>query len=331
MVCLFRICVKLCPGAKAEARPGRHDRKYRSEMRRTMKFIKDILKGVVIGVANAIPGVSGGTMMVSMGVYDDIIFCVTHIFKQLKKSVMILLPYVIGMAVGIVGLAYAIEWLMAPEHIPMQTSLVFIGLILGGIPAIWQHLKGKKMGISHGLVFLVFFLAIIAMEAFGGSGKDVVLSANPVMLIKLFGVGVIASATMVIPGVSGSMMLMIMGYYNPVLHAIKDIVSALKDGQWGVFLENCIPMIPFGLGVLLGIFAIAKVIEFLLEKAEGITYCAIMGLVIASPVVILMRAYKDGYAGDFTPGKILTCLIALAVGTAIALLLGKPDPQESEQ
>lgn len=187
------------------------------------------------------------------------------------------------------------------------------------------------MGISHGLVFLVFFLAIIAMEAFGGSGKDVVLSANPVMLIKLFGVGVIASATMVIPGVSGSMMLMIMGYYNPVLHAIKAVVSALKDGQWGVFLENCIPMIPFGLGVLLGIFAIAKVIEFLLEKAEGITYCAIMGLVIASPVVILMRAYKDGYAGDFTPGKILTCLIALAVGTAIALLLGKPDPQESEQ
>ena len=68
-----------------------------------MKYIKDILKGMLIGVANAIPGVSGGTMMVSMGIYDDIIYCVTHLFSQLKKSLKILSPYIIGMAVGIVA------------------------------------------------------------------------------------------------------------------------------------------------------------------------------------------------------------------------------------
>ena len=73
-----------------------------------MKYIKDILKGMLIGVANAIPGVSGGTMMVSMGIYDDIIYCVTHLFSQLKKSLKILSPYIIGMAVGIVGFAYII-------------------------------------------------------------------------------------------------------------------------------------------------------------------------------------------------------------------------------
>ena len=97
-----------------------------------MKFVKDILKGVVIGVANAIPGVSGGTMMVSMGVYDDIIYCITHLFKQLKKSIMILLPYFIGMAIGIIGLAFSIKSLYA--NFPFQTSMVFIGLILGGVP-----------------------------------------------------------------------------------------------------------------------------------------------------------------------------------------------------
>lgn len=79
-----------------------------------MKYIKDILKGMLIGVANAIPGVSGGTMMVSMGIYDDIIYCVTHLFSQLKKSLKILSPYIIGMAVGIVGFAYIIGFLL--EH-----------------------------------------------------------------------------------------------------------------------------------------------------------------------------------------------------------------------
>ena len=88
-----------------------------------MKYLIDILKGVVIGVANAIPGVSGGTMMVSMGIYDDIIYCITHLFKQFKKSVLMLLPYFIGMAVGIVGLAFAIQYLIRTSRFRQEWSL----------------------------------------------------------------------------------------------------------------------------------------------------------------------------------------------------------------
>ena len=131
-----------------------------------MKYIKDILKGMLIGVANAIPGVSGGTMMVSMGIYDDIIYCVTHLFSQLKKSLKILSPYIIGMAVGIVGFAYIIGFLL--EHYGFQTKMAFIGLILGGLPLLLGKVKGKKKGISHVIVFLVFFLSIILMQYFGG-------------------------------------------------------------------------------------------------------------------------------------------------------------------
>ncbi len=111
-----------------------------------MKYIKDILKGMLIGVANAIPGVSGGTMMVSMGIYDDIIYCVTHLFSQLKKSLKILSPYIIGMAVGIVGFAYIIGFLL--EHYGFQTKMAFIGLILGGLPLLLGKVKGKKKGID---------------------------------------------------------------------------------------------------------------------------------------------------------------------------------------
>lgn len=282
-----------------------------------MNFFKDVLKGVVIGIANAIPGVSGGTMMVSMGIYDKIIYSVTHLFSQLKKSIMTLLPYFVGMAVGIVGLAFCIKALYA--NVPFQTSMLFIGLILGGIPILTGHLKGKKIGVPHVVVFLIFFAGIILMQYLGGAGEDVVLTTDLVSLIKLFFVGVVASATMVIPGVSGSMMLMIMGYYNPVITSITDFIAALKTGDVQQLLHICIILIPFGLGVVIGIFAIAKLIEILLEKFEALTYCAIMGLVISSPVVILMGTAMAG----ITVLTVLTGVVTLAVGVGIALCLGK--------
>lgn len=281
-----------------------------------MKYLIDILKGVVIGVANAIPGVSGGTMMVSMGIYDDIIYCITHLFKQFKKSVLMLLPYFIGMAVGIVGLAFAIQYL--DKNFPFQTRMVFIGLILGGVPMLFQRVKKQKIGIANGVIFLIFFASIIAMQYFGGNGTDVALTIGVLSLIKLFVVGVIASATMVIPGVSGSMMLMIMGYYNPIMKAITDFVKAATSGDWGNVLHIGVILVPFGIGVVLGIFAIAKIIEWLLKKAEGLTYSAILGLVISSPVVILMGTALSGI-GAVT---IVTGIIALVLGGIFALKLG---------
>ncbi|MDE6568783.1 MAG: DUF368 domain-containing protein [Lachnospiraceae bacterium] len=251
-----------------------------------MKIVKDILKGILIGVANAIPGVSGGTMMVSMGIYDDIIYCITHLFKQLKKSIMTLLPYLIGMAIGIVGLAFAIGYLL--EHFEFQTKMAFIGLILGGVPLLFGKIKEKKKGFPHACIFLLFFVAIIAMEYFGGESSDVTLKVGVIPAILIFLVGVIASATMVIPGVSGSMMLMILGYYNPIMAAVKDFVVALTSMDISKMITLCGSLVPFGLGVVIGIFAIAKLIEVLLQRYEVFTYCGILGLVMSSPVVILM-------------------------------------------
>lgn len=282
-----------------------------------MKFFKDVLKGVVVGVANAIPGVSGGTMMVSMGVYDDIIYCITHLFKQLKKSVIILLPYFIGMIVGIVGLAFSIKSLYA--NFPFQTSMIFIGLILGGIPMLYEHVKKSTIKAGHVLLFLLFFVSIILMQYFGGNGQDVTLTVDVISMIKIFFIGILASATMVIPGVSGSMMLMILGYYNPIINAITDFVTALTNGDWNEILQICGSLVPFGIGVVIGIFAIAKIIEILLEHFESYTYCAILGLVISSPVVILMGTNMAG----ISVVSIITGIIALAAGVVAARQLGK--------
>ena len=96
-----------------------------------MKFFIDILKGMVIGLANIIPGVSGGTMMVSMGIYDTLIYCITHLFKQFKKSLMTLLPFVVGMIAALAILSNVITWALMDEFASLPTNTLFIGLILG--------------------------------------------------------------------------------------------------------------------------------------------------------------------------------------------------------
>lgn len=285
-----------------------------------MHFMIRVLKGVLIGVANIIPGVSGGTMMVSMGIYDDIIHSITNLFKKFKESVKTLLPYAIGMAVGIGGLAFLLDYFL--QKYPFQTNIMFIGLILGGIPIIWK--RSAKGGLNAGklLVFLIFFASIILLQIFG-SGKDgteVVLSTEPGQLALLFFVGLIAAATMVIPGVSGSMILMLLGYYKPIISMIKRLMEEVLHFNLAGIGECVLIVIPFGVGVVVGIFLVAKLIEVLIKKAEAVTYSGIMGLVVASPVVILMIC---GIPKSMDGLLLVTSGAAFAGGFLLAYLLGK--------
>lgn len=282
-----------------------------------MKFIKDILRGVLIGIANAIPGVSGGTMMVSMGIYDKIISSVTNIFHQFKKSVITLIPYGIGMGLGIVGLSFVIDYLFA--NYPIPTALLFIGLILGGLPLMLGKVKGKSMNIWNGIVFLVFFAFIFLLQWLNAEATDVTLVLSVSMAIRLFFVGIIAAATMVIPGVSGSMILMLFGFYTPVLEAVTLTVTALVNGDFGDFIHQCLILVPFGVGVLLGIYYVAKLIEILLKKQETMTYCAILGLIVASPFVILMQTSLTA----LNVSTILISVFTFGIGFAVAYFLGR--------
>lgn len=281
-------------------------------------MVKDILKGVVMGIANIIPGVSGGTMAVSMGIYDRIIHAVTHLFSEFKQSMKVLIPIGIGIVLAIVAGARIIEYMFG--NIPFQTNLLFIGLILGGLPAMGKKVKGNRMKVSYILAFLLFFVLVAGCASLdGSSGASAELSFSFLNVLKLLGIGVIASATMVIPGVSGSMVLMIMGYYEPVLNMVNQFVDHLKDFDLQGLLGDCGVLIPFGVGVVVGIFAIAKLIEIVFEKWPYLAYWAIIGLIVASPVAILMM--NEFGALDVT--AILTGVVALAVGVLVSLKLGE--------
>ncbi len=281
-------------------------------------MIKNILKGIVIGLANVIPGVSGGTMMVSMGIYDKLIHSITHLFSELKKSVMFLLPIFIGIGIAVVVVPFGIEYLFA--EYPFQTNLLFIGLILGGLPAAWKNVKGNSIKIGHLIVCIAFFVLVAGLAMMGETeGNAADLSFSVLSVAKLFGVGVVASATMVIPGVSGSMMLLLMGYYHPILEAITEFIKAVLAFDMDGILRGVGILAPFGIGVVAGIFAIAKLIEIIFEKFPLYAYWAIIGLILSSPVAILLM----GGIGSITVVSVLAGTAALAAGFVAALKLGE--------
>lgn len=184
----------------------------------------------------------------------------------------------------------------------------------------WKNVKGNKIKPGHMIAFVAFFAGVVIMAFMGeanGSAAD--LSFNVVNVVKLFVIGVVAAATMVIPGVSGSMVLLLLGYYNPIISTISDFFSALKDFDIDGLLKGFGILFPFGIGVLVGIFAIAKLIEIIFTKFPLYAYWAIIGLIVASPIAIIAM-------GEFTTIGVLTIvggIIALAAGFIAAMKLGE--------
>ena len=281
-------------------------------------MIKNIIKGAIIGIANIIPGVSGGTMAVSMGIYDQLIHCITHLFSELKKNLKFLIPIFLGAGIGLVGLSFVIEYLF--DVAPFETNLLFIGLIIGGLPAMWKRVKGNAVKVPHIVAFVMFFALVVGLAAFGNAeGADVVLEPGFSNGIMLFLVGVIAAATMIIPGVSGSMILLLLGYYNPIVSEINNFIRALVALDFVALWRGVLIFVPFGLGVVAGIFGIAKVIEIVFQKFPLLAYWAIIGLIVSSPfAIVLMSSF-----GTITVFRVLIGIVALALGTFTAYKLGE--------
>jgi len=289
-----------------------------------------------MGVANIVPGVSGGTMAISLGIYDDMIYAISHLIKNWKKSLKILLPLGIGLAAGIVFFSYAIEFLLSQYTLP--TALAFIGLILGGIPILFQQFRAAmkqkqvNLNISHILVFLIFFVLVISMSLMQETGsQSTEIEINISNIVLLFFIGIIASATMVVPGISGSLILMVLGYYYGIINTMTSFFDALRVFNWESLIANASLLFPFGLGILLGIFLISKIIEYLFIHQPSLTYSGIFGLIIASPFAII---YNTNALVDLSSSNALSFtgigIILLLIAFYLTYRLGKVKQPDSK-
>lgn len=279
---------------------------------------KNILKGIIIGIANIIPGVSGGTMAVSMGIYDKLIHCISHFFSELKKNIIFLAPLAVGMVIAIIASAFGMEYLF--DTFPVQTNFMFIGLILGSLPAIYGKVSNENVKTGHIISAVVFFLVVVGMAMLNGSsGHTTTIDKSFLQVIILFLIGVIAAATMVIPGVSGSMMLLMLGYYNVILESIKEFAVAVVHWNISAIGENLFILVPFGIGVIAGAVLISKIIETVFRKFPLYAYWSIIGLLIASPFAIIIVADLP----VITPVRMLTGAVTFVAGFMISGRLGE--------
>ena len=289
-----------------------------------MKKIKENIilgvKGFIMGIANIIPGVSGGTLALKLGIYERFIGAISHFFSNLKENIKFLLPIAIGLCLAILSMSRVIDY--SYEHFPIPTTLFFVGLVIGGIPMLYHKVKGKKEGkqISSWIILLMTFSLVIVMafadQLFGTTAKVNLKGLDLWGYIILFFVGMIAAATMVIPGVSGSLVLMLLGYYYPILKVVKSLTKFENLG------ENIMIAGIFGVGVLVGIVLISKIIEFLLKKFETKTYYGVLGFIFASILAIPISTYNEVENLVFSVPQILIGIIFMAIGGLIAYKLG---------
>ena len=269
-----------------------------------------ILKGFVLGIANIIPGVSGGTLAITLGIYERMIEAISHFFSNFKDNLKFVMFLGIGIILSLALFSNVIGFCL--DNYQFATILFFIGIILGGTPILFKKVKGT-INVGNGLVFLLAFLLVMLMTFISAGDKSISLDTlNIGKAITLFFGGMIASASMLLPGISGSFVLMLIGYYHPIVNAIRSLT------KFENIFHNVVVLGIAGVGILLGIVLAAKLIEYLLDKYEIPTYYGIIGFVIASIISIFITAVSS----TVSIIEIIIGILLMVVGMFIAKFIG---------
>jgi putative membrane protein len=292
--------------------------------------IVDFIKGIIIGISNIMPGFSGGIMAVSFNVYDRIISAISSFFSHPLKVIKDIWAIALGGAVGIIIALLGISILL--EHFPIPTIMLFTGLIVGSIPIIFDKVKAKRYKASQIIAFFMGIFIIIGLPLLTKEKTVIVLEVDLALLLTMFLLGIVAAATMVIPGVSGSLVLLAFGYYIYIVQFIKDFLTAIINFDRELFLANFSLVIALGLGIVFGAIGLSRLVEKLLSKWPKIVYSAILGLVTASPFAIIYQLFNpndpstENYRNIIKENLVLNLFIGivfLTIGVILANYMTK--------
>lgn len=244
-------------------------------MKTMLKYIKKISAGIIVGIANIIPGISGGTVAVIFGVYSDLVNIAAVNIKEIKKQWKDFLCLILGMGAGI--LIFARLFKILYQKFPVQINFFFVGLIVGSVFILAEFLKETSPVKKNTFIFkfLWFLIGLTLMAGLyfaqkytGRSSSVLIQNINVKNFFILFFAGIAGALAMVIPGISGSFILLIMGVYNSVINAVTEF--------------NFPVLFIVGTGVLIGIVAAGRFISYFLQKYSKTTYAFILGLVLGS-------------------------------------------------
>lgn len=235
-----------------------------------MKFMLDFIKGILIGAGCILPGISSGVLCVIFGIYEKLLNSVLNFFTDIRKNFKFLFPIVLGGFVGIVIFSKILQYLL--YQFPMQTKSIFIGLILGGVILLFKQISTKKEFKKRNLLYLLVSL-IIGISMVFLENKIGIENLENVSYIYLILSGFLMSIGIVVPGVSSTIILMLLGIYSLYLSSISVLYLPV--------------LIPIAIGVLVGSLVFMKIIKYLLDKFYVQTMYSIIGFTIGSIFVLL--------------------------------------------
>lgn len=257
--------------------------------------LRDLIIGVAIGLANILPGVSGGFIAISFNVYKKIIFALTNFYKTPIKVFKEIWALAIGIGLGLLMSILGVQKLL--EVFPIPTVFLFTGLILGSIPSIYDKTKSEYNKVKKFTAFILGLGSIIFLIVFliFFSEPTVIGDANFRQLIILFIIGLVVAATMIIPGISGSLVLLAIGYYKYIFDFVVAFIKAALSFDFDGVFANLKLVAALGFGIVVGLISLAKGVERMIEKHPKTFYAGVLGLLIASPFAVIYQLYKDYY------------------------------------
>lgn len=267
-------------------------------------FLKNLLAGFGIGVGSAIPGVSGGTIAVIFHVYEKLIWAISHIFKAFKEAIIILIPILLGVVIGLVPTVILMD--KALEGFLFGVVCIFAGFITGSMPKITGEIKGVKVKPIHIIVLVIALLITIGLGV-GSivSNSDVSTHfAHPEVwfYFVLIPVGLLSSVALVVPGISGGMVLILLGFYAPLINSTVDTMKACLAGDWSNFGNQVLILLCFAIGVIVGFFLVSKLMNLLLSRFHDVTFFGILGFVIGSTIALFLNYEIWSYYVNWSNG-----------------------------
>lgn len=269
---------------------------------------KNIYRGMLMGASDVVPGVSGGTIAVLLGIYDEFIGAINGIFsRHWKRHLAFLVPLAIGVAAAIVTIARLMEWLL--DEYPQPTYFMFLGLIIGILPFLFHEAETKTtFKYQHYILLIIGFILVGILVFFKNPDQgNIIVDKTSSTYILLFISGFLASAAMILPGVSGSLIFLILGVFPTVMAAINDF--------------EILTMGIIASGIFIGILTMSKVIHFFLEHYRSQTFAVIIGSVMGSIIVIF-----PGWPASIP--LLLMSVLTFATGLIIAYILGRVEYED---
>lgn len=260
-----------------------------------MKFLKRFLAGMGIGAGAAIPGVSGAAVAVIFKVYEDIISAVNNFRKQFGFAIKVLIPILLGIICAVIPCIYLFS--LAFEHLMFVLICIFAGFLIGSFPSITDKVKGVKPNKLQVMLIITGFLFVITLGvlsvAFGDKlnigGLFVNINNNWWLYLVLIPVGVLAAVALTVPGLSGSLILLVIGFYRPLVDSVKTWGGNCLKGDWSMVGPLFGVLGTFALGCLVGVVLVSKIMTYLLAKHRDSTFFTIIGFILGSICVLFFN------------------------------------------